>query len=409
MQDRDPLFFNIYRLSLLSFILAAATGALFRYGLIFPLPESLALDNIRHAHTHLMFFNWISPPVMAWMATLLIRSGTSLPAESVRRCLYTMLFLGFLSYPFFLFFGYSPIQLGFATMPLSAIISGLIMLTWYWFATLYFTFRKQAKTTQALDIFDGALVALLVSSIGAWGVSAAQFFDGVNSLIPSALTYFFLNVFTEGWAVLAAIGIIWSAVELPKPKIQSSWFYLPVLFGSMLLFPLSFSKSLLTIEMLIAARIGLSMIVLSLSVNLIYFLKSTSLKNRFLFYSLLILLILKISAQAITVFPTDFWIGVHGLRILYLHLVMLGFITITMIHFLPFSKKPAPFITSLFVISVWLLLLSLAAISGYWPASHAVPNLFFWTFLIALLPLFPALLLLLRTPTRTDNFRIFNE
>ena len=55
MPDHDQLFYNVYRLSLLSFILAAATGALFRYGLIFPLPDALALGNIRHDHNHLMF------------------------------------------------------------------------------------------------------------------------------------------------------------------------------------------------------------------------------------------------------------------------------------------------------------------------------------------------------------------
>jgi len=58
MPNHDPMFYNVYRLSLLSFILAAAPGALFRYGLIYSLPEALELGNIRHAHTHLMFFNW---------------------------------------------------------------------------------------------------------------------------------------------------------------------------------------------------------------------------------------------------------------------------------------------------------------------------------------------------------------
>jgi len=409
MPARDPLFFNVYRLSLLSFILAAATGALFRYGLIFPLPDALALDNIRHAHTHLMFFNWISPPVMAWMATLLIHSDTKLSEESVQRCLYSMLILGFLSYPFFLFFGYRSVDLGFASLPLSAIISGLIMLTWYWFAVLYFTHRKQAKPTSALEIFDGALIALLVSSLGAWGVSAAQLFEGISSLIPSALTYFFLSVFTEGWAVLAGIGVLWSSVELPKPKITVGWLYLPLLFGSMLLFPLSFSTSLITTEMLIAARTGLSLIVISLSVNLFYFLQATSLKHRFLFYSLLTILALKIIVQTISIFPTGFWIGVHGLRILYLHLIMLGFISVTLIHYLPFSKKPTLFISSFFIVTVWLLLISLAAISGYWPASLAVPNVYMWVFWVALLPLLPALILLFTTGNRMGNFRIFNE
>ena len=409
MPDHDPLFYNVYRLSLLSFILAAATGALFRYGLIFSLPDILALDNIRHAHTHLMFFNWISPPAMAWMATLLIKSGANISALSISRCLYTMLFLGFLSYPFFLFFGYSPVELGVASLPISAIVSGLIMLTWYWFAVLYFIYRKQTESTPALEIFDGALTALLVSSLGAWGVSAAQLFDGIHSLIPSALTYFFLSVFTEGWAVLAAVGIIWSAADLPSPNIKVEWLYLPLLFGSMLLFPLSFSKNLITPEMLIAARFGLILIVISLSLNLFYFKKAVLVKNRYLFYSILMLLALKIAAQAISIFPTDFWIGEHGLRILYLHLVLLGFISITLIHFLPFNKKPAPVLSSFFAITVWLLLLSLAVISGYWPASIAVPNVYLWIFLIALLPLIPALLLLLKTVTRTDNFDIFNE
>ena len=409
MQDHEPLFYNVYRFSLISFILAAATGALFRYGLIFPLPAGLALDNIRHAHTHLMFFNWISPPVMAWMATLLVHSGARLSAESVRKCLYAMLFLGFLSYPFFLFYGYRSVDLGFATLPLSAIISGLIMLTWYWFAALYFQHRIQTKAAPALEIFDAALVALLVSSMGAWGVSGAQFFNGISSLIPSALTYFFLNVFTEGWAVLAAIGIIWSTPNFPRPKIKMGWFYLPVLFGSMLLFPLSFSKSVITPEMMITAKSGLVLITISLSLNLFHFTNVKSPGNRFVFYALLMFLALKIMAQAVSILPLDFWMGEHGLRILYLHLVMLGFITVSLIHFLPFSKKPVPFLSSLFVITVWLLLLSLAVISGYWPASLAVPNAFFWTFLIALLPLFPALVLLFITATRTGNFRIFNE
>jgi len=409
MPDRFPLFYNVYRLSLLSFILAAATGTLFRYGMIYTLPDALALDNIRHAHTHLMFFNWISPPVMAWMATLLYEPGQKFPLRDYQYCLYTMLFLGFLSYPFFLFFGYQPIDLGFATLPLSAIISGLIMITWYWFAILYFTHRKQRQSTTALEIFDGALVALLVSSLGAWGVSAAQFFDGINTLIPSALTYFFLNVFTEGWAVLAAIGIIWSAVVPHTSKIKTAWLYVPVLLGSMLLFPLSFSKSVITPEMLFAARAGLLLIVISLSINLVHFAKVKPLKNHFVFYSLLLFLALKILAQAVSILPTDFWIGEHGLRILYLHLIMLGFISVTLFLFLPFTKLSIPKTTIFFVITVWLLLASLLLISGYWPASLAIPNSFLWIFLIATLPLIPAIILFLHSFYHTDNHRIFIE
>lgn len=403
MSERVPLFYNVYRLSLLSFILAAATGALFRYGMIYPLPDVFALDNIRHAHTHLMFFNWVSPPVMAWMATILCRNGTHGPVSAYRHCLNTMLFLGFLSYPFFLLFGYRPVELGFASLPISAIISGLIMFTWYWFSALYFSHRKNTESTISLEIFDGALVALLISSLGAWGVSLAQFFEGISSLIPSALTYFFLSVFTEGWAVLAAIGIIWSAVDLPTPKVKSGWLFVPVLFGSMLLFPLSFSKSVITPEMLIASRTGLLLIVISLTINLRHFLKVQSPENRLVFYSLLIFLLLKILAQTLSILPTSFWIGEHGLHILYLHLVMLGFISTAFIYFLPFTNKPASNDASFFAVTVWLLLFSLAMISGYWPESLMVPNTFLWVFLIALLPLIPVLTLFWKSLFSTYN------
>lgn len=403
MSERVPLFYNVYRLSLLSFILAAATGALFRYGMIYPLPDVFALDNIRHAHTHLMFFNWVSPPVMAWMATILCRNGTHGPVSAYRHCLNTMLFLGFLSYPFFLLFGYRPVELGFASLPISAIISGLIMFTWYWFSALYFSHRKNTESTISLEIFDGALVALLISSLGAWGVSLAQFFEGISSLIPSALTYFFLSVFTEGWAVLAAIGIIWSAVDLPTPKVKSGWLFVPVLFGSMLLFPLSFSKSVITPEMLIASRTGLLLIVISLTINLRHFLKVQSPENRLVFYSLLIFLLLKILAQTLSILPASFWIGEHGLHILYLHLVMLGFISTAFIYFLPFTNKPASNDASFFAVTVWLLLFSLAMISGYWPESLMVPNTFLWVFLIALLPLIPVLTLFWKSLFSTYN------
>src|SRR5690625_7783009 len=68
---RSALQKRIWQLSLFSFLVAAFTGFLYRYGLFYPLPGDLGFANIRHAHSHLMFFNWITPPLLSWMVAAL--------------------------------------------------------------------------------------------------------------------------------------------------------------------------------------------------------------------------------------------------------------------------------------------------------------------------------------------------
>lgn len=402
MKRYKSSFKSIYQFSLLSFILAALTGAFFRYGLIFAIPESLSLDNIRHAHTHLMFFNWVSPPVMAWMAAELRKNQPVISVTGYKICIFTMLTLGFLSYPLFLFFGYGSVQIFSAKLPLAAITSGLIMLTWYWFSILYFNHRKRVQTTSALELFDAALVALLVSSLGAWGVSTTQLIPGIDRILPAALTSFFLNVFTEGWAVIAILGVLWSALDIKKPPISMSWFFAPVLFGSMLIFPLGFSKSIISSEMLIASRTGLLLITVGLCINLWHLLKTVCRPYGFALLSVFLFLGLKIIAQFAAILPVNVWLGDHGLYILYLHLMLLGFISVTLIRFLPVTNKPNRYISNFFAATVWILLCSLVWISGYWPASLAVTNVFIWVFIIALLPVVPAIILYLKSLNSLD-------
>ncbi|NBC04852.1 MAG: hypothetical protein GVY20_14255, partial [Bacteroidetes bacterium] len=273
MKSINNQYSRIWKLSILSFLFAALTGFLYRFGMLYPL-GSLDLVNIRHAHSHLMFFNWISPPIMVWMVSVLSSKKGDLNHEGFKICLYTMIGLGFLSYPFFLLYGYRSVSLGQADLPIAAIISGLIMITWYWFAWLYYQHRTRKYSDISLNLFDGALTALLISSLGAWGVSVFQFSGIHNPLFSSALTHFFLAVFTEGWALLGILGIIWNYIKLQPVSIPSGWLWQPLLIGSMLIFPFSLTQSLVTPIMLLSAKVGLGLIILSLLLHLHKFLKS---------------------------------------------------------------------------------------------------------------------------------------
>lgn len=383
----DNTYKLVWQLSLGSFILAALTGFLYRFGMLYPLPASLDLINIRHAHSHLMFFNWISPPMMAWMASSMAgRKGVSIKHGKYKWCLYSMLFLGFLSYPFFLFYGYRTVAIGSANLPLAAILSGFVMFTWYWFAWLYYCDRNRTVDDLSLSIFDGALAALLISSLGAWGVSIFQFGGVDNPLLSSALTHFFLAVFTEGWAVLGIIGMIWDQSNTSPLPVDSGWLWKPILIGSMLIFPFSLTQSMVSPLMLYSAKTGLVLIVISLSINLFFFLKNGY--NGFIWKTIFSLIGIKILFEIIAILPVNLWPGEHGLRILYLHLLLLGIVSITLFQIYYIDHQLTQ--RQLFTGTVLLVLLSLFMISGYSPSWMIPSQPYLWVLVIAILPVIPA-------------------
>lgn len=381
-------FSNIWQLSLLSFIVAALTGVLYRYGMLYPLPEWLGLANIRHAHSHLMFFNWVTPPIMALMMVKVVGKGDYRSIRQFSLCLYTMIGLGFLSWPFFLLYGYQSVAVGPANLPFAAILSGLVMITWYWFAVLYYLKRRDVQESLTLTLFDAALIALLVSSLGAWGVSVFQFSDIESPLISSALTHFFLGVFTEGWVVLGILGVMWEKAGVSEFNSNKGWLWLPLLFGSMLVFPFSLNRAIITSAMHVTANLGLILIAVSLTIHLWLFVKGKML-NGFIWNTVLSLIAVKVLFQIGAVLPVDIWPGEHGLRILYLHVLLLGIASVALIgafvtNRLALSKK-------IFAIMVLLVLVSLTMISGYWPSSLLPPDIYWWVMVAAILPIIPAI------------------
>jgi len=387
-------FTRIWQLSLLSFIIAAFTGFLYRYGMLYSLPEWINFANIRHAHSHLMFFNWICPPIMIWMVANLLQMDQNAYIKGFNRCFYVMLFLGFLSWPLFLVYGYHSVAIGSASLPLAAIVSGLVMITWYWFACLWYSLRKGSDSALSLVFFDGALAALLISSFGAWGVSIFQFTPVDSPQISSAMTHFFLAVFTEGWTVLGVLGIIWQKIGLQTEKfpVNTAWLWQPILFGSMLIFPFSLSQNLITPAMHYTAIFGALLIAGSFSLNL-YFMIKTSVLKRFIWKTVFILMGVKILLQVATILPLDIWPGEHGLRVLYLHILLLGIISILLLEV--FYPQTFSFAKRAFAGCVLLVLVSLSMISGYWPVFLMPPHLYVWVMIAAFLPVIPALWILI--------------
>jgi len=130
------------------------------------------------------------------------------------------------------------------------------------------------------------------------------------------------------------------------------------------------------------------MVGIGLGVNIWYMARAVPNRNKPAWMFVLALLALKVAAQLSAVFlPETLWLGQHGLRVLYLHLLLLGFVStlfFVAIHSV-FSKSSRAGLY-MFMGTVLILLSTLVLISGLWPTEWLPNNIYLWVTIGALLP-----------------------
>jgi hypothetical protein len=241
--------------------------------------------------------------------------------------------------------------------------------------------------------FDSALLMLFISSLGAWGVAVVQFAGVDGPLFGKALTHFFLATFTEGWVVLVLLGLLYEQLDIDITQINVPRGLLagPILFGAPLTFPYGISESLLTPPLLLAAKFGGLLAAAGLLLNLWVLIRYWKHPIAWYWQGILLLLGLKAFAQFIaSIIPSGFWLSEHGLRILYLHLLLLGSFSLTLFTALDSSKRIEGALKLVFA-SIILLLISLIWLTSLWPKNWFTIWQFYATTAIALLPSLAAL------------------
>lgn len=370
----------IWQGALFCFVLAGATGLLFRTGMVSGLPGGLTLDNLRHAHSHLMFFGWAVPLPMylLWKSMARLHPEQHRLISRLRTCIAWGLGLGLLSWPFFLLYGYRPVSLGGFSMPLSVMISGAVMVSWYAFMAIWWKLRLRPGGRPGLLFMDSALLLLLVSSLGAWGVALAQNLAPGTPLLGKALTHFFLACFAEGWVVLAALAMLAETADL-RAWTGRRAFALPVtaiVLGAPLTFIYGISEDLLSPLMLVVGRLGGVAAGVGLLVLCYGFWKNKGRPGALLLWPLALLALKGIMQVAASVIPGDFLLSSHALRIFYLHVLLLGGFTLAGAAGLHRSRQAPARSYYLLAGSVAALLLSLLLLTPVVPAGWTG----MWTF-----------------------------
>lgn len=352
--------------ALACFALAALTGSLLRFGVLHGLPFGLQYTNVRHAHTHLMYFGWVTPALFALIGALVARrSGVPLP-RVYHLTIVAAFVASALSYPAFLTSGYQLTTVGDARLPLSMISASLVVLAWYGWSAAYLAVSWRLPRDLALLTIDAALLTMLVSSSGAWGLAVVGFAPIASVTLMNALVRFYLDLFANGWFTLALVGLLLAAMPAQVDRRVG----LPALFALLAgTLSAAFSElvggaeALVTTARLVAA-VGLA--------ALAFVLVRNALRRRHVALTLVAaLLVAKALLDAALAFEAAaLWSDGMLLQVLLLHAFLLGFVSLALVLLAVTTwRATAMWLVWLLVAGVAVMLASLLPLTWAWPAA----------------------------------------
>jgi len=232
---RERTFVPYLVVAIFALALAAITGVLLRFGMLYGMPTwAQNFAAVRHAHSHLMYFGWVTLALMALIWCALPRyTGRPLPPAVPWQMTLTAL-MALLSYPAFWQNGYGLTTIGSAHLPLGAMVSTFNGLTWFFFVGLYVkaTWRMPVRPLP-VQLWDWAIMLMLLASLGAVGLVGMVFTHAENPFLQQMFLHQFLDLFAVGWFNLALLGVLWSQASETAPLPR----WLPTMSLALLLAP----------------------------------------------------------------------------------------------------------------------------------------------------------------------------
>jgi hypothetical protein len=217
-------------------MIAAWTGVLMRFGMVYGFPAwAQNFGAMRHAHSHLMYFGWVTVVLMALIWAALPRlTGRPLPRGVFWQMALTTS-MALLSFPAFWLNGYGLTTIGSARLPLGSMVATFNGLTWFVFMALYVrATRGLPLRPLPVQLWDWALLLLAFASVGAIGLVGVIMTGTSNMLLQQIFLHQFLDLFAVGWFNLALLGLLWSSVRIER---QATAPRLPVFSLALLLTP----------------------------------------------------------------------------------------------------------------------------------------------------------------------------
>lgn len=320
------------RVSFFNLLLVACIGLILRYKITFSLPF-IDQKHLLHAHSHFAFSGWISQALMAFMIDYASRQKKVDLFPKYSWLLYMNLFTAYgmlLSFPFQ---GYGLFSISFSTL---SILNGWVFAILFWKEL-----NSIAKKTIVNNWFKAALLFNAISSLGAFSLAALMANQIIHQNWYLLSIYFFLHFQYNGWFFFACIGLFLEKVltAMPYIKKQQQVFWLfagccaPAYFLSALWLPMPswvYFFIVLSSILQMYAWILLLKQILPKKKGLVT--QYSSLAYWILLFSGIALTV-KLLLQAVSTIPllSNLAFGFRPIVIAYLHLILLGVITLFLI------------------------------------------------------------------------------
>ena len=336
------MFFPLVRwlkIALFNLFIVATIGVILRYKILYPLPF-VDQKHLLHGHSHFAFAGWITQAIMTLLVFYLYKQAGAIVYKKYKWLLFANLFTAVGMLIAFPIEGYGLYSIIFSTA--SVFVS-------YVFAVFYWRdLNKLDKKDPAHLWFKAAVLFNAVSSIGAFSLAIMMVTKVIHQNWYLAAEYFYLHFQYNGWFFFACMGLltaILTRVAIPTTALKKIfWLFgtaaAPAYFLSALWMPLPLWVYILVVIAAFAQVAGWIWLVTVLKTN------SPQLKNNF---SSTAKIIMAMSALALTAklllqlgstIPalSDLAFGFRPIVIGYLHLVLLGVITLFLLGYM-FAEK----------------------------------------------------------------------
>lgn len=305
-----------------------------RYKIVYPLPW-VDQKNLLHAHSHFAFAGWLSQALMSLLVFYIHQQGSEKAFDRYRPVLYANLFTAYGMLFTFPFIGYRFPSIFFST---------LNILSAYWFGVQYWRELNRLKLRcTCASWFKAAVVFNALSSFGAFSLAYMLATHNIDQHNYLASIYFFLHFQYNGWFFFACMGLLcWQLnragvrdKELGKVFLYFAIACIPAYFLSALWLPIGRLVYILVVISVLFQLAGWYGLCRTIQRHKMLVNKHIPSFARFLFVLSAIALTIKLLLQAGSVIPSlsQLAFGFRPIIIGYLHLVLLGIITLFIIAY----------------------------------------------------------------------------
>ena len=330
------------RVSLFNLLLVASIGFILRYKIVYSLPW-VDQKHLLHAHSHFAFSGWITQALFAFLVAHLAKQSGRDMFQKYNWLLYANLLTSYGMLISFSLQGYGFFSILFSTLSIFA--------AWV-FAVIYWKDLNRLPTKLlSSQWFKAALLFNAISAFGAFAL-AVMMVNKINHLDRYlSSVYFFLHFQYNGWFFFACMGLFIQKIEFmeisQKKLKQIFWLFssacVPAYFLSALWIPIPLWLYWIVIGTAVAQVYGWVILVKLINQKKTQLADSITKPTEWLLlfsgFALSIKLLLQLGSTIPSLSTLAF--GFRPIVIGYLHLILLGVITLFLLAYLLLDRKLA--------------------------------------------------------------------